>query len=219
MTEKKPDVPSLKHWFHNQMLKHPLRRIHYIVSLTFEILLSNKQAWKKWSRLKIYWTTVCFLSVTFPHSEGVLPDLGSCSPVGRRQQRSDSGPPCQPPDPSAPSAAWQTWTNSRLTNTQNTLCVCVCTCARTCLSMAFLSSSRSCLEDLSCMSSERSWSIWSLLLATRSVIISALLLSSSSSNSKRFSLSWQRWGEIDCSRCSEGRLCVLDNAESGHVSI
>lgn len=58
MTMKKPDVPGLKHWFHTQMPKYPLRRINYIVSLTFEILLSNKQAWKKWSRLKIYWTTV-----------------------------------------------------------------------------------------------------------------------------------------------------------------
>lgn len=60
--------------------------------------------------------------------------------------------------------------------------------------MAFLSSSRSCFEDLSCMSSERSWSIWSLLRDTRSVIISALLFSSSSSNSKRFNLSWRRQG-------------------------
>ena len=61
---------------------------------------------------------------------------------------------------------------------------------RTCLSIAFLSSSRSCFEDLSCMSSERSWSIWSLLLATRSVSISTVLFSSSSSSSKCFSLSW-----------------------------
>lgn len=126
---------------------------------------------------------------------------------------------------------WQTWTNSRSTIprihscgtksekciladwslqllmiTNNRCVVRVCTC----LSMAFLSSSRSCLEDLSCMSSERSWSIWSLLLATRSVIISALLLSSSSSNSTRFSLSWQRQDEINFFDYSERRLCVLE---------
>lgn len=103
------------------------------------------------------------------------------------------------------------------------VCVCVCTC----LSMAFLSSSRSCLEDLSCMSSERSWSIWSLLLATRSVIISTLLFSSSSSNSTRFSLSWQRQDEINSIRRSERRLCVLctshsersDGNDFGHVSM
>lgn len=78
---------------------------------------------------------MCFLSVTFPHSEGVLPNLGSCSPVARLQQRSDSGPPCQPPDPSVPSAAGQTRTNSRSTNTQNTLRVFVCVCVRSYMSL------------------------------------------------------------------------------------
>lgn len=94
----------------------------------------------------------------------------------------------------------------------------------TCLSMAFLSSSRSCLEDLSCMSSERSWSIWSLLLDTRSVSISTELFSSSSSNSTRFSLSW--WTEEDINKLSTkhchptvSSFCIIVLEQTLKVSI
>lgn len=152
--------------------------------------------------MKISWGGGNMLHCTFPHCVGVLQAPGSCSPAGRLLLRSGTDPPCRPHDSWAPSAAG---TDTEKTQVQRQVEVglppkvyFVCWegkkacdgCARTCFSMAFLSSSRSCLEDLSCMSSERSWSIWSLLLSTRSVSISTLLLSSSSSNSMRFSLSW-----------------------------
>lgn len=73
------------------------------------MIWSNIQFYSSLFSIHLYWYKFIWHNFlwhcTFPQCVAVLRALGPCAPAGRLLPRSETGPPCQPHDPSAPLAA------------------------------------------------------------------------------------------------------------------